>query len=263
MASRAQGSAPPRRRRRALLGFSFASLAGPQTRTPFIGGPGALDSFFPWQPCGFRRGLYAVGTDPDPRYEALLLRILGPLPAPGVRRVRRALLREGLCTLARRAPDELQVLHGLPPRQADRLAAAFSLGRAVERAAPPPAVPLSRPAEVHRILAPEVRGLEKETFHALLLDTRHRLLERVRVSEGTLTTSLVHPREVFAPALRRAAAAVVVAHNHPSGDPEPSAEDQAVTRRLIEAGRLLGVPLLDHVVLGSPGWVSLRERMGF
>ena len=204
-----------------------------------------------------------MGTEPDPHHQALLLRLLGPFPGDGAVRVRAALAQEGLLTLTRRAPAELGGLHGLPPRQAERLAAAFALGRAVERARSPRGGPLSRPAEVHRVLAPEVRGLEKETFHVLLLDTRHHLLERVRVSEGTLTTSLVHPREVFGPALRRSAAAVVVAHNHPSGDPEPSAEDRAVTRRLIDAGRLLGVPLLDHVVVGAERWVSLRERMGF
>lgn len=114
-----------------------------------------------------------------------------------------------------------------------------------------------------RLLAPEVRGRAKESFHSLLLDTRHRLIERVRVSEGTLTTSLVHPREVFSPAVRRSAAAVVVAHNHPSGDPEPSQEDLRVTRRLIDVGQLLGIPLIDHVVIGGDRYVSLRERMVF
>jgi DNA repair protein RadC len=201
----------------------------------------------------------------ESRHEALLLRILGPA-CPTARdreRVRSVLGSAPLVALARRSPDELRVLHGLARGQAERLSAAFSLGRAVERTGSPTQPVLRRPGAVHRLLAPEVRGLEKETFHTLFLDTRHRLLGRVRVSEGTLTSSLVHPREVFAPALRRAAASVVVAHNHPSGDPEPSAEDEAVTRRLLEAGRLLGVPLLDHVVLGQGAWVSMRERMGF
>lgn len=199
----------------------------------------------------------------DPGLETLLQRLLGPYRSPerDRGRLRVALESEPLWTLARRTAEELGVLHGLPPRQAERLAAAFSLGRAVERAVARDEPRLSRPGEVHRLLAPEVRGLDKETFHTLLLDTRHRLLDRVRISEGTLTSSLVHPREVFAPALRRAAAAVVVAHNHPSGDPEPSQEDRAVTRRLLDAGKLLGVPLLDHVVLGNGRWVSLRERM--
>lgn len=157
----------------------------------------------------------------------------------------------------------LITLAGLGARQARRLAAAFELGRAVERSGRRSGVALSSPAEVYRLLAPELRGLDKETFHVLLLDTRHRLRGRARVSEGTLTASLVHPREVFGPALSRKAAAVVVVHNHPSGDPEPSAEDEAVTRRLLDAGRLLGIPLLDHVVLGDGAWVSLRQRMDF
>jgi DNA repair protein RadC len=97
----------------------------------------------------------------------------------------------------------------------------------------------------------------------LLLDGKHRLKRCEAVSEGTLTTSLVHPREVFRAAVRESAAAVVVVHNHPSGDPEPSLEDLEVTRRLIDVGRLVGVPVLDHVVVGDGRFVSLRERMGF
>lgn len=100
-----------------------------------------------------------------------------------------------------------------------------------------------------------------EVFAVLLLDGKHRVSGMAEVSRGTLTTSLVHPREVFGPALRMGAAAVIVAHNHPSGNPEPSKEDLAVTRRLIEAGQLLGVPVLDHVIIGD-SFVSLRDRMG-
>ena len=109
-------------------------------------------------------------------------------------------------------------------------------------------------------LRPIVRGLEVETFQVLALDARYRLKARVEVSRGTLDAAPVHPREVYAPALRLAAAALIVAHNHPSGDPEPSPADVAVTERLAGAGRLVGVPLLDHVVLGDGRWVSLRER---
>ena len=95
----------------------------------------------------------------------------------------------------------------------------------------------------------------------LVLDGKHSLLRCDRVSTGTLTSSIVHPREVFRPAIQAAAAAVICAHNHPSGDPEPSAEDVTVTRRLVEAGKLLGIPVLDHVVLGEARFVSLRQRL--
>lgn len=103
----------------------------------------------------------------------------------------------------------------------------------------------------------------QEVFVVIMLDTRHRIMGWHEVSRGTLTASLVHPREVFAPALRLGAAAVIVAHNHPSGDPEPSEEDKTVTERLRDAGKILGVPMLDHVVVGAGKWVSMRERMSF
>ncbi len=168
-----------------------------------------------------------------------------------------------LAARSRMGPAQLRRDFGLSRGGAVRLAAAFALGRRVERAVRDPRVSLRSPALVHELMAPEIRGLQRETFHALLLDGKHRLQRRHRVSEGTLTSSLVHPREVFGPALRESAAALIVVHNHPSGDPEPSAEDVAVTRRLIEAGQLLGVPLLDHVVVAAEGYVSIRERMRF
>ena len=94
----------------------------------------------------------------------------------------------------------------------------------------------------------------------VLLDGRHRVVRHELVSQGTLTASLVHPREVFRPALREGAAAVLLVHNHPSGDPTPSREDREITERLVRAGELLGVPVLDHVVVAERGFASLRER---
>ena len=119
----------------------------------------------------------------------------------------------------------------------------------------------ARTAEaVARLLRPLLEHEPTELFVALLLNGKHRVTGFAEVSRGTLTTSLVHPREVFGPALREAAAAIIVAHNHPSGDPEPSLEDLEVTRRLYEAGKLLGVPLLDHIIVGEKGsFTSLRE----
>jgi DNA repair protein RadC len=102
-----------------------------------------------------------------------------------------------------------------------------------------------------------------EEFWTILLDGKHRVLGLAQTSVGTLTSSLVHPREVFGPAIRMNAAAVIVGHNHPSGDPEPSPEDLEVTRRLVDAGKLLGIPLVDHLVCGGETYVSLRDRMGF
>ena len=122
----------------------------------------------------------------------------------------------------------------------------------------------ARTAEsVAKLLRPHLEDEMQERFIALLLNGKHRVMGFAEVSRGTLTASLVHPREVFAPALREQAAAIIVAHNHPSGDPEPSCEDIEVTRRLSEAGKILGVPLLDHIIVGEGGsFASLRESVG-
>lgn len=102
--------------------------------------------------------------------------------------------------------------------------------------------------------------LRVEQFHVVLLDGKHRILRTILVSQGTLTSSPVHPRETFAHAVRESAAAVVLVHNHPSGDPAPSSDDLAITRRLTEAGLLLGITVLDHVVIGDGRYVSLADR---
>ena len=111
------------------------------------------------------------------------------------------------------------------------------------------------------VLAQYIGEADREVFAVALLTVRHRVLGLHTVSVGCLTSALVHPREVFKPAILAGAAAVLLAHNHPSGDPEPSADDVALTRRLAAAGQLLGIEILDHVILGEAGrFVSLRER---
>jgi DNA repair protein RadC len=168
-----------------------------------------------------------------------------------------------LAELSRRNVDHLVRGSALPRSSACRLVAAFALARRAARASRSVSCALRSPALVHELMSGELAGLAQETFHVLLLDGKHRLRRKQRISEGTLTTSLVHPREVFAPAVRERAAAVICVHNHPSGDPEPSREDLEVTLRLVEAGRLLGVPVLDHVVVADQGFVSIRERIRF
>jgi DNA repair protein RadC len=105
-----------------------------------------------------------------------------------------------------------------------------------------------------------LRSRRFEEFHVLLLNARHEVQRRVMVSRGSLNASIVHPREVFRPAILGSAASVILVHNHPSGDPEPSEEDLSITRRLAQVGELLGIPVLDHVVVGKRGFVSLRAR---
>jgi DNA repair protein RadC len=147
----------------------------------------------------------------------------------------------------------------LDAEDAARLAALLELAR--RALGPPPGLELSRPEDVVSLLH-EWRHETREHFLAFYLNARNQLLVRDLVSVGSLSASIVHPREVFGPAVLRRAAGVIVAHNHPSGDPEPSPEDMAITRRLTDAGALLGIELLDHVVVAARGFVSIKARGG-
>jgi DNA repair protein RadC len=111
-------------------------------------------------------------------------------------------------------------------------------------------------------MGPLLRDLRQEEFHALLLNTQHRVIRDVLVTRGILDASLIHPREVFRTAIVESAAGVILVHNHPSGDPAPSGEDRSVTRQLAAAGRAIGIPVLDHVIVGEGRWVSLGEEGG-
>jgi len=170
---------------------------------------------------------------------------------------------DSLAQLARKSHLELRRMGSLTSLEARRVHAAFSLGRSVELERCAPSPNLRRAKDVFAHLEPRLRGLQREVFVALLLDVQNRLQGEALVSIGTLTSSLVHPREVFRQAISQGAAAVIVAHNHPSGDPNPSSADREVTRRLIRAGQLIGIPLLDHVVVGRGRFVSLRTSMDF
>jgi DNA repair protein RadC len=147
---------------------------------------------------------------------------------------------------------------------AARLTAAFELGRRVERIRRH-AVAHERidgPAAAMRWFEPFFRGERQESFATLLLDVRGRPRKLLPLTRGTLTSSLVHPREVFGPAVREGAASLIVAHNHPSGDPEPSPEDLAVTERLVRAGEVLGIAVVDHLVVAGALHRSLRQGSG-
>jgi DNA repair protein RadC len=156
--------------------------------------------------------------------------------------------------------DELASRLGVARDAGLRLSAAFELGRRRAAAVRAPRPALDSPAAVFAYARPTVRDLRVEVFRVLVLDARNRLIHDEIVSQGVLTASLVHPREVLRPVLVRSGAAFVVVHNHPSGDPAPSREDDRVTERLRRAGELLGASLLDHVVLGDAAYWSYRER---
>jgi len=119
---------------------------------------------------------------------------------------------------------------------------------------------VSSPADAAGLVMEEMRHHLREHFRVVLLDSKHKVLGIEEISIGSLNTSLVHPREVFRPAIRKACASIILLHNHPSGDPTPSREDLDVTRRLSEAGRLIGIEILDHIIIGDGNFVSFREK---
>ena len=158
--------------------------------------------------------------------------------------------------LAARPPAELQRSGGVGPAKAARLLAAFELARRLDAEDRPTAPRISSPNDVLRVVGGKLRDLSVEEFHLLALDTRSRVLRDILITRGLLDSSLVHPREVFRAAIAEAAAGVILVHNHPSGDPTPSAEDRAVTRQMVAAGQLLDLPVYDHVIIAGDRHVS-------
>ncbi len=150
-------------------------------------------------------------------------------------------------------------VRGIGPAVAARLLAALELGRRLAREGPLQRDRIHGPKDVYDRCAPALRDLAQEEFHVLLVNTQNALLRELVITRGTLDTSVVHPREVFRAAIAESAAALILVHNHPSGDPVPSPEDRAVTNQLVEAGRLIGIPVLDHIVVGDSSYVSFVE----
>ena len=167
----------------------------------------------------------------------------------------------GLAAVSRASPRELAQVSGIGSTRAARIAAAFELGRRAVEAEHHRTL-LGRPEDVFRCVAPRLAGLQQEIFLAIGVDIRNGLLDVVEVARGTVHGVEVHPREVFRPLVRMAAAGAVVVHNHPSGDPTPSQEDIELTRRLRAVGELIGIPVVDHVVVADSGFRSVAEFLG-
>ncbi len=154
---------------------------------------------------------------------------------------------------------ELMEVNGIGEAKACIILAAVELGRRIGQVRNPGRPVISSPADVDRLLRGRIANLDRENFVVVLLNTKNEVIEAPVVSVGTLSASLVHPREVFKPAIRASAASVILAHNHPSGKVEPSREDRDVTSRLGEAAQVLGIEVLDHVIVGD-GYCSMKEH---
>ena len=166
--------------------------------------------------------------------------------------------------LARASIPELMMVKGIGAAKACEVKAALELGRRLMASAPEERSMVSSPADAANLLMSEMMFLEQEHLRLILLDTRNRVLQTPTIYVGSLNTSVVRVSELFRAALKANAAAMIVAHNHPSGDPAPSPEDIQVTRKLVEAGKLMNLEVLDHIVIGHQRFVSLKERgLGF
>jgi len=167
---------------------------------------------------------------------------------------------ETLEKISEAIPEELMTIKGIGPTKSSKLCAAFELSRRLLSKKPPAGYRVLSSRNVFDFLNGKLTGQKKELFYTILLNGKNKILKYELISLGSLTSSIVHPRESFLPAIKYSAAAVIFAHNHPSGDPTPSQEDKLITRRLFEAGEILGIKVLDHVIIGDNNYYSFADN---
>ncbi|MEJ2636538.1 MAG: DNA repair protein RadC [Calditrichia bacterium] len=165
-----------------------------------------------------------------------------------------------LHTLAQTDFRHFSKLKGIGPAKALTLAATFEIARRIAALPNRQKLKITSPDVVYQKFGPHLSVLRKEIFMVLLLNSANILMREYKISEGTLNASLVHPREVFQPAITETAASIILMHNHPSGETQPSAEDKNITHRLVEAGKLMDIPVLDHIIVGREGFYSFKEE---
>jgi DNA repair protein RadC len=192
-------------------------------------------------------------TDPPVSAAELLRRALGARAAARLRRI-------NLRDLGAAGVSELVEQYGLAPKAAEKAAAVIALAKAIHTEPLVRGATFNGAVDVFRAFGPRLRDLKVEQFWAVLLDGKHRVIKEILISQGTLSSSPVHPRELFSAAIRHSAAAIVVLHSHPSGDATPSADDLEITRRLCQVGDLVGIRVVDHVVLGQDTYTSFADK---
>ncbi|KYO64778.1 RadC family protein [Thermovenabulum gondwanense] len=159
--------------------------------------------------------------------------------------------KKGLEYIYNASLEELSNLKGIGAAKAVKIKAAVEMGRRIASNYGVKKIVINSPKDVENLLKEEMRVLEKEHFRVILLDTKNKVISVEEISIGTLDSSIVHPREVFKPAIKRSSSSIILVHNHPSGDPYPSKEDIVITKRLCEAGKLLGIHVVDHIIIGN------------
>ncbi len=167
---------------------------------------------------------------------------------------------EGLRSLTDCTIEELNQIKGVGLAKSSQVIAAVELGRRIALTTKVNNYKIKGPEDVSNLLMEEMRYLKKEAFNIILLNTKHDVIAVENISIGSLNASIVHPREVFNRAIKRSSSGIILAHNHPSGDPKPSGEDINITKRLIEAGNIIGINVLDHVIIGDGTFFSMKEQ---
>lgn len=167
---------------------------------------------------------------------------------------------QGLRYLAESNIEQLSSINGIGGAKAAQIKAAIELGKRLAAFEPGEDKPLKCPQDVARLLMEEMRYLKKEHMKLILLNVKCNLISVEEISIGSLNASIVHPREIFNPAIRKSSASIIMVHNHPSGDPSPSSEDVSITARIAEAGKLIGIELVDHIIIGDGKYISMKEK---
>ncbi len=167
---------------------------------------------------------------------------------------------EGILLLKDATIEELTAIKGIGRAKAVQVMSAIEIGKRMQKMKPAERYMIRSPEDGADFIMEEMRDLKQEHFICLFLNTKNQVLHRQTIFIGSLNASIVHPREVFKEAVKRSAASIICAHNHPSGDPTPSQEDIQVTRRLKECGKMIGIELLDHIVIGDRKFISLKEK---
>ena len=201
---------------------------------------------------------YGASSLSDSELLAIILRV-GSRKENVITLSQRILKEYNLKQLSRVNLNNLMKIHGIKQGKAAQIAACFEIARRLESFDDTDKPKISSPEDVYRRLYPKLREQKKESFVELCLDTKNHIIKEETISVGTLNANIVHPRDVFKTALEESAANIIVAHNHPSGDPTPSREDIEITKKLIEAGKIIGIEVLDHVIIGDGRHLSMKE----
>lgn len=202
------------------------------------------------------KAIYNIQNGDDTSMELIFAALLGNIPDETMT----SFLAIGLTDLLKMTKEEFLQYPGIGPGAAARLMAAITLTRKLCKTGPMEHTKINSPDDVFELMKDEMKLYDREHFIVLLLDTKMQVIAKEIISIGTLNASMVHPRELFNRAIRRSAASMILLHNHPSGDPSPSREDIEVTKRMVEAGKIIGIEVQDHIVLGFEKFISLKSQ---